>query len=693
MTYKTEIKETGVRYKACDAEIETRDGKISKLSISSEFSGGVRYFWETGEKGIEVLSHERGHINTDWMRGGLSLLWNHDPNAHIGVLEDLRVTKNKIVGQPRFDQNDLAQEKQQSYTDRTLTRSSLGYTVDEYRVERRKGQMPVYRAVSWTPLEGSLVTVPFDPTVGQERNHADMKVKTKFRSVTMSDDVIFEDDRDEDTQTRDVKPESDVNPAPEVKPDIDFRNQEEAIRIAREEGAKEEQDRRSAIIKSCEVWEHLPRVKEERDKAIAVGTKAEDFNQTLLRLIHNEQPKSSFENSPGYLDIEPDQAKRYSIGKIARALWAKSEGHPKWDKDIGFELECHREVVEACDKAGEEKVFRGIAMPVDCYLRQNWGLPEGMRQDAYQAGLTTIPVNPMHQRVSPPMNTVDTASLVGTFHDAVNFIEALRVTSAAMRMGVTVLPGLRQNVDIPKQTGVSSYFWLAEDTAPTDSEVPIGTVQLRPTTLGIAVPITRRLLLQSLPLVDAIVRNDVVIRMGDGIDNGVTEGSGASEQPMGILNQTGIGSVTIAAASDFNLATYNQFEETVLNANAGVGSFGFLGQPSWIVSGKGQPVSAIVESGTPNIWAAAGGGRMLIEGSMVTGYRGYDGYPFIPTTNMTSAGLLFGNFSQALLGLWGALDIVMDTATKIATGGLVIRGWQDLDANVRHAQAFARSSG
>ena len=163
---------------------------------------------------------------------------------------------------------------------------------------------------------------------------------------------------------------------------------------------------------------------------------------------------------------------------------------------------------------------------------------------------------------------------------------------------------------------------------------------MSPTTLGIAVPITRRLLLQSLPLVDAIVRNDVVIRMGDGIDNGVTEGSGASEQPTGILNQSGIGSVTLAAPANLDLATYNQFEETVLNANAGVGSFGFLGQPSWITAGKGKTVSHIIDAGPPAAAVAAGGGRMLIEGSMVTGYRGYDGYPFIPTTNMTSAGLL-----------------------------------------------------
>ena len=48
----------------------------------------------------------------------------------------------------------------------------------------------------------------------------------------------------------------------------------------------------------------------------------------------------------------------------------------------------------------------------------------------------------------------------------------------------------------------------------------------------------------------------------------------------------------------------------------------------------------------------------------------------------------FGDFSQALIGLWGALDVVPDRATKVASGGLVMRLFQDADVAVRHPQAF-----
>jgi hypothetical protein len=36
--------------------------------------------------------------------------------------------------------------------------------------------------------------------------------------------------------------------------------------------------------------------------------------------------------------------------------------------------------------------------------------------------------------------------------------------------------------------------------------------------------------------------------------------------------------------------------------------------------------------------------------------------------------------------MWGALDIVPDTASKAASGGLVLRVFQDI--GVRHAESF-----
>ena len=38
--------------------------------------------------------------------------------------------------------------------------------------------------------------------------------------------------------------------------------------------------------------------------------------------------------------------------------------------------------------------------------------------------------------------------------------------------------------------------------------------------------------------------------------------------------------------------------------------------------------------------------------------------------------------------MWGILDVMPDTAAKAASGGLVLRVFQDVDIAVRHAESF-----
>ena len=68
---------------------------------------------------------------------------------------------------------------------------------------------------------------------------------------------------------------------------------------------------------------------------------------------------------------------------------------------------------------------------------------------------------------------------------------------------------------------------------------------------------------------------------------------------------------------------------------------------------------------------------------MVNGMRGAS------TTQMTAAQILFGDFSQLMIGLWGAVDLTVDTSTKAKSGGTVLRIFQDADTAVRHAGAFS----
>ena len=81
----------------------------------------------------------------------------------------------------------------------------------------------------------------------------------------------------------------------------------------------------------------------------------------------------------------------------------------------------------------------------------------------------------------------------------------------------------------------------------------------------------------------------------------------------------------------------------------------------------------------------AGSGLMLMEGGIINGYNGYR------KNGLANTDLLFGNFSDVVIGMWGVLDIMADTATKAASGGLVMRVFQDVDIAIKRPQSFVKA--
>ncbi len=51
--------------------------------------------------------------------------------------------------------------------------------------------------------------------------------------------------------------------------------------------------------------------------------------------------------------------------------------------------------------------------------------------------------------------------------------------------------------------------------------------------------------------------------------------------------------------------------------------------------------------------------------------------------------IIYGNFNDLLIGMWGSLEILVDPYTDIAKGTVGIRALQSIDIAVRHAESFA----
>src|SRR5512139_2566100 len=157
------------------AQIKT-EARTVELTFSSEEP--VARGW-----GIEILDHSPGAMRMDRANQGIPILFNHDRDAHLGVLEECRCGDDKKGrGVARFSRSVLAEEKWKDVSDGILKDVSVGYAV-HYLKEIPAKELPpdlaamaarekllVYRITDWEPFEASMVTVPADPTVGVGRS-------------------------------------------------------------------------------------------------------------------------------------------------------------------------------------------------------------------------------------------------------------------------------------------------------------------------------------------------------------------------------------------------------------------------------------------------------------------------------------------------------------------------------------------
>ena len=119
--------------------------------------------------GVEIT--DLASMDMERLNSGAALLFNHDWDAQIGVVEAARVDDDLIArAKVRFSKSPLGQEKMQDVIDGILTKVSYGYEITEMQLEKEVEGVCTYR-VNVSPFELSFVTVPADNTVGLGKSH------------------------------------------------------------------------------------------------------------------------------------------------------------------------------------------------------------------------------------------------------------------------------------------------------------------------------------------------------------------------------------------------------------------------------------------------------------------------------------------------------------------------------------------
>jgi HK97 family phage major capsid protein len=261
------------------------------------------------------------------------------------------------------------------------------------------------------------------------------------------------------------------------------------------------------------------------------------------------------------------------------------------------------------------------------------------------------------------------AYLVGV--ENLGFIELLRNRTVVLKMGATRLTGLVGNVTIPKQSGAATAYWVGESAGITESQQTFVQVALSPKTCGGYTEISRQLLLQSSPGVEAIVNNDLTNVVAIAVDLGALKGTGGAGQPLGITGVSGIGSVT---GANFDYGDILEFQTDVAGSNVTPLRPGYV-MPS-AQAGIAKQKVKFASTASP-IW----------EGSLWDG--AIDGMPAMSSEQMSSATILFGDWSQVILAEWGVLTIETNPYADFKAGIIGVRCVYSMDSALRNAGAFS----
>ena len=166
------------------AEMTTFDeveDRTYEFPFSSEYPV-ARYF------GNEILSHEMEAADLSRLNDSAPLLFNHNPDRVIGVVERAYIDGKKRRGyaRVRFSRNPFAQEVLSDVKDGVLRNVSFGYSIDKME-ERGNGD---FVATAWSPYEVSVVSVPADPGVGIGRSLEEPETKPAAPAAPNPDPIL-----------------------------------------------------------------------------------------------------------------------------------------------------------------------------------------------------------------------------------------------------------------------------------------------------------------------------------------------------------------------------------------------------------------------------------------------------------------------------------------------------------------------
>lgn len=563
-----------------------RDARTAWLSIASEEP--YERWW-----GIEVLECKKGSIRELRLKSGAPLLVGHDTADQVGVVEDYEISPDKKLRiLARFGRSARAEEIWQDVLDGIRRNTSVGYIIHDLVLVKSEEGVNTYRVTDWEPLEGSLVPVPADPTVGAGRSH-DM-------------------------------PEDPAPPLPTIRKDTMNEEEKRAaeLKAATDKAAKEareaEQKRVADLTAAGEQY------KDHGGPEVAAAL-VRDPNGSMEQFREKMLAKLATKGAPTGT-AAPHEGP--SFGSGARHVIMSGGKLRAFTKPVRFSDHSSIEPVEAAYRAGQ-------------WLRAVIGGVEQARQWCRANGLN------VEQRVM----TTESGSVGGYLvpDEMEQAIIDLRVAVGVARRLTRRRPMGSDTLSVPKRTGgVTAYFMAEDNSGVTASDKSWGNVNMVAKTLAALTRVAKNLAEDSIiDVVDDLAmemayafatKEDQCWLIGDG-----TSTYGGMQGLLTLFNAGSYASAITAAAGHDTFAEYDNADLSAVMA--GVADFPGL-NPVWLCS------KTFAENVFGRLKRVAGAVDNGVDIRVRQGYGGYEAHtsdimPKVGTSQVTTTEALFGDFSKS----------------------------------------------
>jgi len=404
-----------------------------------------------GQEYNEILLHNPENVNLERLQNKAALLYNHNFDNHIGVIESASIDADH-VGRAlvRFSSVGMGAEKFEMVRESTLSKVSVGYSILDYRIEGDN-----LLVTKWEPYEISMVSVPADDLVGVGRSLEEEQEPEVPEPENNDEQPAEQEERNEETENEPDENTESTTTATESDPEID--TEAETINNSESNGDGEqpepEEQNDDSAVQEEQAEEDQKRIAEINAISRAFNIHAEITNQAIETGLSIDAFRQQIKNKP----IIKDDKMEFSLNTLIRSIMDGDKSLPSGKNGA---------VVANADFA-----------------------------QAVRAGVTTTTAK----------DIIHTDVLYGSF------VDILRAESVLKNFPVQMFTGLTSEIAVPKLAGdfTAGFGFISENGVSPEVDANFESVVLKPKTFTGSVPLSRSVV-RSCPQVEQIVSQAIV---------------------------------------------------------------------------------------------------------------------------------------------------------------------------------------